>query len=176
MISKVYVFELKQTKELYAYTSDKKIAKSFLEERDKDSFHYYCLDLNKLDEKEQEKMVMKISFDGSNKIDKIGVLFDGKNYIPIYMTLKEILEVKDVCDMIHNSINYTYGVLAYEDYDDFSLNKDELKTISMLTDFIRVDNFPYKYKQYEKFNNNINSYKVFYNLFGYTLDSKINIK
>lgn len=177
MIAKVYIFELKETNDIYAYTTDKKIAKTFLKERNKKCFNHYCLDLNKADEKQKHELSMKIAFDASYKIDKIGVLFDGKNDIPIYMTLQEILDMNDICDLLFDSLTYTYGCIAYRE-DDFTLKENELKVISELTDFIRNPKVDMKYledSRYEIFNRTINSYKVFYNLFGFTLDPKLSI-
>lgn len=178
MIADMYVFELKETKELYAYTKNKKIAKRFLKERNKECFHYYKLDLDNLSKKDQEKLVMKISFDGSYEIKRRGILFDGKNNIPLLLTEKEIYEMCDVIDEIISEITYTYDMLVSESSEYFKLNKKEWKTISILTDFIKNDDIDENYFRNEedneiKFYKNINSFRLFYDLFGFTMDKNI---
>ena len=175
MIAKVYVFELKDSKELYAYTTSKKRAKRFLKERDKKCFHYYVLDLNKLSEKEQEEQIMKITFDGSYNLEKIVILNDGKTSIPILMTVKELNELWDAMEEIMTEVENTYINLKKEESDYFQLTEKEWKTIYKLTEVIRTDNISEDYFKSEdkgtvKLYKGINSFKIFYELFGFTMD------
>lgn len=111
---KVYLFYLKHTKQLYAFTTEKDIKKTFLEERNKDCFYIKTIEMNELDlsifmNKYRQLKLEQIPIDVS--IDKT---------VMMYATPQEESIIEETHSQLCNSINSIWEKLRSIDYTNKS--------------------------------------------------------
>ena len=121
---KVYVFSLKDSKGMYAFTINKEYALMFKEQRNMSLFKEQKISLDKY-----EFMVF------SNRMSKyqiiLDVLYDGENDIDIASTIYESDKLSEACEKIRRiSENINESVCKY------NLSKKYLKVILRLTQII----------------------------------------
>jgi len=153
---KVYVYYLKDTNRLYAYTNEKSYDKMFRKQRDSKSFVRISLDL---DNGYDNISFVKISM--NNKLDKYELnpypLTDGDNEIDIMMTHNEYVSLMESCEYIENFL-YT---MRYEKDSYYSLNDKEIKALKLLTSLNDTCV--------------LNTFRIFYRLFDFTFDENIDM-
>lgn len=143
---KVYVFSLKNEKDIYAFTATKEYADIFRSQRNMKLFNERILSLDKY-----EFMIF------SNKMSNYQLckdyLEDDENDIEIIASVKETSELSEACENIRQ-ISY----LIENDFKIFPFKKKFLKPIIKITQNItkRKDNHPTL---------NVNTFSLFYYLF-----------
>jgi hypothetical protein len=150
---KIYLFYLKEDpRELYAFTLDKEYRDRFMNERNMDLFYM---------KKERIEKNICMVFMSKNKSKQIikDVLNDGEKDYVIMCTMEESVKLSESCEYIENTC------IAVRDLiHNYSLKKKYLKSIIALTDVIKNQNSNPTLQ--------INSFKLFYELFKHTFYEK----
>lgn len=149
---KVYLFILKSTNEMYAYTSCKEYADSFISQRNKDLFV-----IKKVNLKKYEYMLFT-NKNSSKKIIK-DYLFDGNDNIEIFSTVNESNSLSESCEYIVTTVS-----VLEEEFADVGLKKKYLNVITNITDEItgRTDK--------KNSHINVDTFRLFYYLFRDTFE------
>lgn len=146
-MTKVTIFKLKGSKEIYAFSINKEYIKIFKEQRNMKLFDIINIELDKY-----ELMV----FFNKNKSCQLSkdYLNDGETDIEIVSTVHESDSLSESCDFIYNM-----ALNIEEELDEYPLKKKYLNLIKELTETITLCS------EKELTSLNINTFKLFYHLF-----------
>lgn len=155
---KIYVAYAKENNSysLYAYSTDKEYFNNFIGGRNKDYFKIKSHNISELDLK--LFMLKNHSF----QIIKDN-LYDGKDDITVYCTVEESNKLSESCDYIIRTVDFMSSH-KHEVYDAECLPHEDLDLIINLTDKIS------KCIGIGTNSANINTLKLFYQLFKKTFD------
>lgn len=146
-MKKVYLFYIKKTKELYAYTLDKELKNIFLSQRNPNVFKVIT---EELEDVEYQAFSYK---EKSSKLIK-DYLYDGEKDYEIVTTVRESDILSDSCSEVQTNLENLRKELQAVPW-----NKNYLNTIIELTELITYR---------DKNNPNIlpiNTFRLFYHLF-----------
>ena len=158
-ITKVYLFFLKDEKELYAYTIVKEYRDIFRNQRNMKLFKESSLKMDKYE--------LSV-FENKNYKKKIyqDFLYDGKTDIVIYATTEESNSLSESCMYITNIMNSVKDEVA-----KYCIKEKYLKSILKLTEKIIL-----KDNDKDKGIINVNTFKLFYHLFRNTFSEYSDIE
>ena len=155
---KNYLYYLKKSKKLYAFTSVKEYDKLFRSQRNMKVFTRVVLDM-----KDHYDIASFRNIAIENKMDNMELniepLSDGRNEIDIAMTRYEYVSVMESCDYIEN---FLYS-LRFDDYLLSQIDTKGKKAIIKLTD-LDIDGTG---------SCHINLFRIFYKLFDFTFNNDI---
>ena len=148
--------------QLYAFTTDKKVFKDFLNSRNKNLFKTKVFSLRE----SEVKVAFYSTTDRSKQIIKDN-LYDGNDDIPVYCTIDESNQLSESCDYIIKDLQFISSSFAElgNEVDQDVLTQDELDLIIEITNKVNS----YATKKLQPFAN-LNTLELFYHLFKKTFD------
>ena len=151
---KEYLYYLRDSNKLYAYTNEKSYEKLFRRQRDNKAFTRVVLDL---DNEYDKRTFQKISMD--NKLNNYEMypysLTDGNDELDMMMVNHEYVSLMESCEYIENFL-YT---LRYDNDSYYSLSEKEAESLKLLSSLHETCE--------------INTFRIFYRLFDFTFNKDI---